>query len=92
MMFSVAMKGSSFITRARMTFSYTIRPSHTFIMMFRIASTPRKASATDSRLLAESSSVRSKNWVPAVRALFTGSTITKRARALMRSQRMGLRL
>ena len=55
-------------------------------------STAKKASDTDTRLLAESSRVRSIHWVPAVRAGFKLSTITYRARELMRSLRMGLRL
>ena len=76
MMFSVAMKGSSFITRARMTFSYTTSPSHTFIMMLRMASMPRNASLTAMRRLALSSSVRSNHWVAAVMAVLSVSTIT----------------
>ena len=60
--------------------------------MFKMASTARKASATEIRLLAESSSVRSNHWVPAVRPGFKLSQITYRARAQMRSERMGLRL
>ena len=76
MMFSVAINGSSFITRARTTLSYTTSPSHTFIMMFRIASTPRNASATAMRLFAESSSVRSKNCREDVIAVFSVSTQT----------------
>ena len=45
-----------------------------------IASTARNASGTDSRLLAESSKVRSNHWVAAVRAGFRASLITYRAR------------
>jgi len=43
-------------------------------MMFRIASTPRNASATAMRLFAESSSVRSKNCREDVIAVFSVST------------------
>ena len=76
MMFSLAMKGSSAIMRLRMTFGYTTRPSHTLSMMFRMASTAKKPSATATRLLAESSSVRSNHCVPAVNAGFSTSIIT----------------
>ena len=61
MMFSLAMNGSSAMMRARTTFGYTTRPSHTFSRMFRMASAARNASATAMRLLAESSSVRSNH-------------------------------
>ena len=44
--------------------------------MFRMASTARNASGTDTRLLAESSSVRSNHWVAAVKAGFMASAIT----------------
>ena len=70
------MKGSSFITRARMTFSYTTSPSQTFIMMLRMASTPKNASLTAMRRLALSSRVRSNHWVAAVMAALRVSTIT----------------
>ena len=60
--------------------------------MFRMASTARKASGTEMRLLAESSRVRSNHWVAAVTAGLPASTMTYRAREQMRSQRMGLRL
>ena len=68
MMFSLAMNGSSAMMRLRMTLGYTTMPSHTFKRMFRMASVARNASATAMRLLAESSSVRSNHWVPAVNA------------------------
>ena len=92
MMFSLAMKGSSDIKRLRMTLGYTTRPSVTLSMMFRMASVARKPSAMAIRLLALSSRVRSNHWVPAVKLGLSTSTIRYRARAQMRSQRMGLRL
>ena len=75
MMFSLAMKGSSAITRLRTTLGYTTRPSLMFSRMFRMASAARKPSAMATRLLAESSSVRSNHWVPVVKAGFSTSTI-----------------
>ena len=44
--------------------------------MFRMASTARKPSATEMRLLAQSSKVRSNHWVAEVKAGFKLSTIT----------------
>ena len=63
-----------------------------FIMMFRIASMPRNASATEIRLLALSSRVLSNHCVPAVNAGFSVSIITYLAREVIRSARIGLRL
>ena len=57
-----------------------------------MASVARNASATEMRLLAESSSVRSSHWVDAVSAGFVASAMTYRAREQMRSLRMGFRL
>ena len=61
-------------------------------MMLRIESTPRKASATEILLLAESSRVRSNHWVPAVMAGLSTSTMTYLASEVMRSLLIGLRL
>ena len=63
-----------------------------FSIRHRMLSTPKNASATATRLLAESSNVRSNHWVPAVKAGFRRSTITYRAMEVTRSLRMGLRL
>ena len=52
----------------------------------------KKPSATEIRLLAESSKVRSNHWVPAVKAGFKQLMITYRDREVIRSLRMGLRL
>ena len=52
----------------------------------------QKASDTEIRLLAESSRVRSNHWTEAVIAGFRLSAMTYRARAQIRSDRMGLRL
>ena len=57
-----------------------------------MASTARKASETAMRLLAESSRVRSNHCREEVMAGFMASAMTYRARAQMRSLRMGLRL
>ena len=44
--------------------------------MFKMASVAKNASATERRLFAESSSVRSNHYVPAVNAGFRLSVIT----------------
>ena len=75
-MFSVAMKGSSFITLARITLGYTTSPFVIFSIMFSIASVARNASATAIRLFALSSSVLSNHCVPAVNAGLRVSIIT----------------
>ena len=75
-----------------MTAVLTTSPSTTLMTRERIASTARKPSATLIRLLAESSSVRSNHWVEAVIAGLRESAMTYRARAAIRSLRIGLRL
>ncbi len=62
------------------------------VARIRIASVARNASGSVSRRLALSSSVRSSHCVAAVWAAFGASEITKRARALIRSARIGFRL
>ena len=75
MMFSVAINGSSAITLLRTILGYTTIPLVTFIMIFKIASAARNASATEILLFAESSRVLSNHCVPAVNAGFSTSTI-----------------
>ena len=70
------MKGSSSMTWRSMTFGWTTRPEQTFSYRLKIASTARKASGTQMRLFAESSSVRSNHWSEAVMAGFTASAMT----------------
>ena len=60
--------------------------------IFSIESTPRKPSAIEIRLFAESSSVRSNHCVDDVISGLMVSEMTYLARAQIRSQRIGLRL
>ena len=74
--FSVAMKGSSAMTCARMTCGQTWRPSVTLATMLRITSTAKKASGRMMRRMLESSSVRSNHCVACVCAAVAGSAMT----------------
>ena len=65
-MSSVAMKGSSASTWAVIVAGYTTRPSKMFCSSTSRASAVKKASGMTSRLLAESSSVRSSICAPSV--------------------------
>jgi len=94
-MFSVAMKGSSAITLLLMILSYTTKPlsgSVTLSMILSIASTPRKASATEILLFAESSRVLSNHCVPAVNAGLRTSQITYLASDVILSSLIGFLL
>ncbi len=89
---SVAMKGRCSARFLRITSGFTtIRPAM-FSRSTRHPSRARNASGTETRRLAESSSVRSSHCVAAVKAGSMDSVITCRARAQMRSALMGLRL
>ena len=55
---------------------YTTNPEVTLIYRSKIPSVARNASATLTRLLAESSNVRSNHWAEAVHAGFKASIIT----------------
>mmetsp|Transcript_19802 Transcript_19802/g.34094 ORF Transcript_19802/g.34094 Transcript_19802/m.34094 type:complete len:254 (-) Transcript_19802:762-1523(-) len=89
---SVAMKGSS-ASRCRWTIlGCTTMPEETLRTSWRMASAARNASGIDSRLFAESSSVRSSHCTLAVSAGLMRSDWTKREREQMRSQRIGFRL
>jgi hypothetical protein len=90
--FSVAMNGSSSISRRRIISGCTTRPEATLCMISSTASTLRYASGTAIRLFAESSSVRSNHCVAAVNAGSITSVMACRASAVIRSVRIGLRL
>jgi hypothetical protein len=86
------MNGSSSISRRRIISGYTTIPDATLCISSSTASVARYASGTAMRLFAESSSVRSNHCVAAVKAGSSTSAITCRASALIRSERIGLRL
>ena len=86
------MKGRTSCTLRAMTFSLTCRPALTFCTSRRMASAQRNASGSDSRRLAESSSVRSSHCAEAVRGALTERVMRYRLSEQMRSHRMGLRL
>src|SRR5437763_7306277 len=89
---SVARNGIWAATCRAITASRTSNPAATLVASTRIASLARNASGMTSRRLALSSSVRSSHCAAAVCQAFPSSSITKRARLVIRSARMGLRL
>ena len=90
--FSVAMNGSSDISRFSITFGYTTSPSTTFRQRSRIPSIARNPSGTLSRLFAESSSVLSNHCVADVIAGLSASIITYLERDAIRSLLIGFLL
>ncbi len=86
------MKGSSRRIRVATVSSRTSRREAMSAATSRTASASRKASGSTSRRLAESSRLRSSHWVAAVSGPLRLSTISRRARAHIRSARIGLRL
>ena len=92
MIFSVAINGSSLISRFSITFGYTTNPSTTLRHKSKIPSTARKPSGIESLLFAESSNVLSNHCVADVIAGFNASTITKRAKEAILSLRIGFLL
>ena len=91
-MASEAMKGNSSLRFLATMAGKTWSPSATLCWTLRIASVVRKASGMAIRRLAESSRVRSIHWVEAVWAGLAAMLINHRARAVTRSERMGLAL
>src|SRR5438105_3744822 len=89
---SVARKGSWAATCRAITASRTSRPAATLVASTRMASLARNASGSTRRRLALSSSVRSSHCSDAVCQAFPSSSITKRARPVIRSARIGFRL
>ena len=88
----MAMKGRWAAKLAATTRRLTRSPPATFATSTRIASTAMYASGTAKRLAAESSSVRSSHCVAAVCSGLAAKADTWRARAQIRSERMGFRL
>src|SRR5213593_4133376 len=89
---SVARNGSWTATCRAMTASRTSSPAATLVASTKIASLARNASGMTRRRFALSSSVRSSHWAAAVCQAFPSSSITKRAKLVIRSARMGFRL
>src|SRR3989442_7358314 len=89
---SVASRGSCAATWRAITGSRTSSPAGTLVASTRNASLARNASGSTRRRFALSSSVRSSHWAAAVCQAFPSSSITKRARLVIRSARMGFRL
>lgn len=92
MIFSVAINGSLAFTLRSIIFPLTTSPEVTLMYILSIESTARNASATEMRLFAESSSVRSNHCVAEVNAGLSESQMTYLASAQIRSERMGFLL
>ncbi len=88
----MARKGSCAATWRAITGSRTSSPAATLVASTRIASLARNASGMTSLRLALSSNVRSSHCSAAVCQAFPSSSMTKRARPVIRSARIGFRL